>query len=173
MRTPLWILLASTMALASCSGWSTSSVNPSNWFGGPREVPVETFAQTEGNPLIPPERRSILARPEPEDFSVPAETVTALRIEPTLAGAIIRAEGTASRQGAFAMELRPDDPALQPVDGVLAFTLRMVYPPDPTPPGTARQRQVEAAHNLSRKNLEGVRTIRVSGRTNAQESRRN
>lgn len=173
MRTPFWIILLSASMLASCSGWSDSSVNPSNWFGGGREVPVETYAQPAGNALLPPERRPIFARPPEADFSVPAESVTLLRVEPTLSGAIIYAEGTSARQGAFGFELRRDTSADQEADGILRFDLRVVYPADATPQGTQRQRKVEAARSLSRKDLAGVSAIRVTSRTNAQESRRN
>ncbi|MHA6261719.1 hypothetical protein ACXYMO_00825 [Arenibacterium sp. CAU 1754] len=170
MRKFVPALVISSLILSGC-GWSDSRVNPKNWFG--RSKPVAAApADGSTNPLIPAKRRGLLARPEKEDVSVPIDTITALRIEPTNSGAIIYASGVASRQGAFEARLRPDNPDLIPEDGVLNFTFRVVYPRNPTPVGSELSRTVHEAYSISAQTLSAVRTIRVSGARNAQESRR-
>jgi hypothetical protein len=170
MRIPILLTLLASLVLASC-GWRDSRVNPRNWFGNSRDVPVETVAEEEVNPLIPT-RRSILERNTGPDASVPIGTITELRIEPTPSGAIVYASGIADRQGAFRARLVPDTDDLSAVDGVLGFTLRVEYPRDATPVGSEFSRTVHEAYTLSSQTLAQVRTIRVSGERNAKESRR-
>jgi hypothetical protein len=149
MRIPILLTLLASLVLASC-GWRDSRVNPRNWFGNSRDVPVDTGP----------------------DASVPIGTITELRIEPTPSGAIVYASGIADRQGAFRARLVPDTDDLSAVDGVLGFTLRVEYPRDATPVGSEFSRTVHEAYTLSSQTLAQVRTIRVSGERNAKESRR-
>ena len=176
MRNPLILLLVSGMVLGGCASWRDSRVNPGNWFGGGRTTTTvaapDQAAETGVNPLIPQRRTGLTLRPEAVDTTVPIANVTELRIERTPSGAIIYATGVASRQGAYGAELRPDSPDLTPENGVLSFTFRVSYPRDPTPVGSERTRTVIDAISLSRQELDGVRTIRVSGAGNALESRR-
>ncbi|MFC3616628.1 hypothetical protein ACFORG_23040 [Lutimaribacter marinistellae] len=171
MRIAFTGLLMATFALSSCGGWSDSRVNPSNWFGGSSEVPVDTVpVSAETNPLIPQSTgTNLLRRPEAEDRSQPIMNVTELEVAQTPSGAIIRATGVALRQGAFNAELRLDPTA---AEGTLAYTFRVVYPEDPTPQGTQNSRTIRAAVTLSRQSLAGISTIRVSGAQNARETRR-
>ncbi|MEY8843247.1 hypothetical protein AB9K41_29795 [Cribrihabitans sp. XS_ASV171] len=170
MRIAFTGLLVAALGLSACGGWRDSRVNPSNWFGGSREVPVDTVPAAETNPLIPQRSGTgLLSRPEREDRSQPIMTVTELEVEPTPSGAIIRATGVGLRQGGFDAQLRPDPTA---AEGVLAYTFRVIYPEDPTPQGTEASRTIRAAVTLSRQQLAGITTIRVSGAQNARETRR-
>lgn len=170
MRKPLSVLLAASLVLAGCGGWSTSRVNPRNWFGSPREIPVEGAA-TPVNPLLP-RRSSMFAKPTPEDNSLPIARVTELRIDQTSTGAIIYAEGIAGRQGPYDTELRPVSTEEEIKDGILTLSFRVVYPPYQTAGGNELSRTVREAHSLSRQELQGIRTVRVVGRDNALETRR-
>ena len=173
MQKPVAVLLAAALVLTGCSGWSSARVNPKNWFGKGRAAPAEApAAAQEVNPLLPPRRSGLFARPEPEDVSVPIARVSALRVEPTTTGAIVYAEGIASRQGPFATSLRPVSTEAQIADGLLVLSFRVVYPARPTPVGPERARTVHEAYPLSRKQLGRIRVVRVEGRENALESRR-
>ncbi len=163
MRRPVYIILATSLILSGCG----------NWFGGGRSAPTEASAGST-NPLLPAQRNSILSRPEPEDVSVLVDVVREIRVERAINGAIVTATGVAGRQGAFGAELRPENDPLGPdANGVLNFSFRVIYPERPRPVGTERTRTLTAAYSLSEDDLTGVRAIRVSGRQNAQESRRN
>lgn len=168
MHKPLTALMIASLLLASCGGWKDSRVNPRNWFGNSREVPADVPAQT--NPLIPP--TSVLKRKDREVPGVPIEVISDLKIEITASGAIILATGIASRQGAHRAELKPVNEDEEPVDGVLEYVFRVLYPEQPTAAGSERSRRIHAAHTVGRQNLEGVRVIRVTGAQNARESRR-
>lgn len=171
MKKPIAVLLAASLALAGCGGWSTSRVNPKNWFGSSQPAPADATAG-EVNPLMPASTRGLFKRPPPEDVSVPIARVTELRVEPTVDGAIVYAEGVATRQGPFASELRPVTSEEDAKAGIMAFSFRVVYPKDATPIGNERSRTVHDAYSLTKQDLAGVKVIRVSGRENALESRR-
>lgn len=129
-------------------------------------MPVET------NPLIPPKRAGILARPEAEDRSVPIANIADMRIDPTPSGAIVNVTGIANRQGAFDAELRLSRSEEDEKNGVLSYTFFVTYPETPTPQGSERSRTINQAISLSNQDLERVRLIRVVGQQNARESRR-
>lgn len=167
MKTTLTLLVSTSLILSAC-GWRDSRVNPSNWFGQPEPVAVDESA----NPLVPKKRNSILSRPEAVDTSVLIASVTSLQIDPTPSGAIILAEGVASRQGAYDAELRPVNTELVSEDGVLELEFRVVYPVTNTAVGNNRSREVFEAYSLTRQQLTGVRLVRVRAAQNALESRR-
>jgi len=175
MKTTLTVLLVTSLTLAGCGGWRNSGLNPGNWFGNSRSVPVEesaTAAAEPVNPLLPPERAGVFKRPDAVDISVPIATVSNLRIEPTPSGAIIYAEGIATRQGAYGAQLRPVTTAEEAESGVLSLSFRVAYPEDPTVVGTEFSRTVHVAYKLDRQELASIRTVRVVGRENVRESRR-
>ncbi|MFN3146301.1 MAG: hypothetical protein ACE368_14195 [Paracoccaceae bacterium] len=60
----------------------------------------------------------------------------------------------------------------KPVDGVLEYQFRISAPVGATPSGPPQSREVIVARFLSEQTLRGVRTIRVSGATNALVTRR-
>ncbi|WP_306151010.1 hypothetical protein [Roseovarius sp. MMSF_3281] len=178
MRTFLSLLVISSMALAGCSGWRDSRANPSNWFGSgePRRV-VKSDGSEEVNPLIP-ERTGIFDRtPEDEVYEgTPVDQVTALSIEPTPGGAIVRATGLPLRQEAFDVRLvdvnaEDADDDLTPVDGVLTFRLSAVQS-RVAPQGPERTRRVHVGRFVSDQTLAQTRVIRVVAARNERVSRR-
>ncbi|MBB97665.1 MAG: hypothetical protein CML68_24075 [Rhodobacteraceae bacterium] len=172
-RATTIVLLVAAMALEGCSGWSDSSVNPSNWFGRsrPAEVSPEEFA-TEVNPLLPDSAEDFIAGNEAAVQGVTIDQVTSLVIERTVEGAIIRAEGLAARQGAYDARLIPDTFDETPIDGVLSYRFVVKYPVEPTVQGPAATRTVSVARTVSSQILGSARVIRVSGSQNARESGR-
>ncbi|MGR3759170.1 hypothetical protein ACUXV3_03420 [Roseobacteraceae bacterium NS-SX3] len=169
MRTPIAFLLAGSVVLASCGGWRDSRVNPRNWFGQSQPVAAEA-SSGEVNPLIPRKTGpGLFSRPEAEDTSVLISSVTGMRIERTPSGAIIYAEGLASRLGAHDVELRQSDTAEA---GTLEYEFRAVYPVRPTAVGSEFSRTLRAAASVSAQDLSGVSLIRVKAAANARESRR-
>lgn len=171
MQKSMTVLLMTGFILTSC-GWSDSGVNPKNWFGSSKEVPADAEA-ADINPLIPEKRNSILSKKEvPVDIGVPIAQIAKLQIERTASGAIIHATGIGAREGAYNARLVPDDPGEIAENGVLSYTFRVYYPAGTTAFGTERTRRVDVAHSLSNQQMDGVRSIRVSGTDNARESRR-
>jgi hypothetical protein len=176
MRKPLTVLLTASLLLSACGGWSTSRVNPTNWFGNSSSIPVPPSEGTPAavNPLIPAnaDRKGLFARPDKADKSVPIQSISALSVEPTTTGAILRVTGLASRQGAYNTGLRLDLSEENTANGTLSYTFRVVYPDEPTPQGSELTRTITEAVSLSNKDLEGVKLIRVVGELNIRETRR-
>jgi hypothetical protein len=171
MHKSLTVLLTAGLLLTGC-GWSNSGANPKNWFGGSSEVAADVNAG-EINPLIPKKKNSILNKKEvPEDIGVPIAQIAQLRIERTPSGAIIQATGIGAREGAYGARLVPDTPNETAENGVLSYTFRVYYPQGTTAFGTERTRRVDVARSVSSQQMDGVRSIRVSGTENARESRR-
>ncbi|MCB1341756.1 MAG: hypothetical protein KDK24_11985 [Pseudooceanicola sp.] len=169
MRKSLILLVLASLVLASC-GFRDSRINPRNWFGGSRSV-AASAETAETNPLIP--RRSGLLGKRPAPPQEKIATVTELKIEPTNTGAIVYASGVAVRQGAYLARLTPRGG--QPVpdeNGVLTFDFMVTYPVRPTAGGSELTRTVHEAYSLSKQDLAAIRTIRVEGAQNAQETRR-
>jgi hypothetical protein len=164
MRRSTLFLLAASLFLASCGNWSTSRLNPGNWFGRSRSV--QAADATEVNPLIP--ARTGLKRKNPADRHVLIDTISELRVERTNSGAIIRATGIASRQGAYDAVLMAQGSA----KGVLTYSFEIVNPVNLRPVGSERSRTVTAARILSNQDLQGIRMIRVTGARNSRETRR-
>ncbi len=170
MRKSLALILAGTLVLAGCGGWRDSRGNPGNWFGNSKTAPVPGSADPNVNTLIPQRRaKSIFARAEKEDLSVPVAQISQLRVEPTQTGAIIHVTAIAERQGAYKIDLRrlPDAEA-----GTLEYTFMVLYPEAATATGTPHSRTVQAAVTVSDQDMQGIRLIRVSGAENARETRR-
>lgn len=145
------LLLTATFLLSGCGGIGSSNLNPFNWFGnsGPEEVlPENTVVVRDPRPLI--------------------QQVTDVAVERVPGGAILRARGAAPVAGWFAADLVLD-PA-QSRDGVLTFGFRAA-PPDVPARGTGNARLITAATYLSDGDLQGVREIRVRGRSNIRATR--
>ncbi|WP_170358651.1 hypothetical protein [Ruegeria arenilitoris] len=174
MQKSFTVLLVATLALSACNSWRESRVNPSNWFGSSTSAPPPETATYDANALVPETREGggLLSRPTPEDTSVPIAKIDELRIEPTPNGAIVYASGTAVRQGAYDARLVRVDSEENQKNGVLEFTFRVTYPARATNTGTERSRMVSDAINISKKDLENTRLVRVVGQQNALESRR-
>ncbi|MGV6848993.1 MAG: hypothetical protein ACWA5A_11510 [Marinibacterium sp.] len=123
------------------------------------------------NPLLPPKADKIAARNAPDTGGATIDTITALNVESTVEGAIVRAEGIAARQGAYDARLIPD-PDGPDREGVLAFTFKVHYPPKQTGAGPVATRTILVARDLNARELRGIRTIRVSATDNSREARR-
>jgi len=173
MRKPIMVLLATSLALASCSSWRSSRVNPGNWFGKSRTSEVRTLEEGDTtNPLIPKKQANILAKAEQGDTSVAIANITELRVERTSTGATIVATGVATRQGAHSTSLRLEEDEEDSRPDVLTYSFRIYYPDYPTPVGHERTRTIREARSLSNKDLQGIRLIRVKGAQNVREARR-
>jgi len=171
MKRRIFLGLAAAGALAGCGG---SRLNPRNWFGQSRETARGAPAEAARNPLLPEEGEGGLFdtfREETPYAGRPLRSVSALAVEPSSGGAIIRVRGLAERQDVHDVRLVPDTPGGEPVGGVLGYELRGVLPEEPAP-GAARPREVQVATFVSDKTLEGVREIRVRAAQNARVSRR-
>ncbi|WP_299875272.1 hypothetical protein [uncultured Sulfitobacter sp.] len=172
MSKTVSLLLVATLTLSACGAVRDSRVNPFNWFGQSRSVPVEPQAQT--NPLIPT-RGGLFAsaREKAAEYNgSPFDQVTNLTIERIPGGAVIRATGLAARQGSYDVRLTPVNEDEEAVDGVLAYRLERVLPATRTNVGAQPTREVIAARHVTDQMLRGVRVIRVEARRNAVESRR-
>lgn len=173
MQKTITPLMVAALTLSACSNWSDSRANPSNWFGSGTPAPVETSAD-DANALVPKQAggQSLFERPDAEDTSVPIARIDELRINPTPAGAIIYAAGTAARQGAYNAQLVRMNSDENQKNGVLEFTFRVDYPSYATNQGTERSRRVSDAINVSHNDLQTIRLVRIVGQQNALESRR-
>jgi hypothetical protein len=139
--------LAVVLALAACG---ESRWNPLNWFGNSTE---ETVAVVE-----------VVTDPRP----LVAE-VTALTVERTPTGAIVRARGLPPTQGWWAAELVPVETE-SPAEVVYEF--RVVPPPAPTASSTPRSREIVVATFIPNLRLAEVRRITVRGQNSARTSGR-
>ncbi len=195
MRITVVVLLLSSLMLSACGGGLRESrLNPANWFGRSTSQPVEAgkVVRPDGtveevNPLIGKRKQSRQAIGNRKRSSnsgsffdavkkaeiyggTPVDQITELTIERTSTGAIVRATGVTSRQGAFDVRLVPVGDG-EPADGVLTLELLAVQPIN-TYRGPEYSRRVEAALPLSRQKLEKIREIRVIGRRNMRSTRR-
>lgn len=168
-------LLVATTALGACSSWRTSGANPSNWFGRSRaaEVSPAEFAG-QVNPLMPDTNsaREFQAGEIVAIEGVAINQILSLEIERTISGAIIRADGLATRQGAYDARLIPDTFDEVPVDGVLSYRFVVKYPEGPAPVGDQATRTISVARSVTHEHLANARLIRVSGIQNAREAGR-
>ncbi|WP_170413638.1 hypothetical protein [Ruegeria atlantica] len=173
MKKSIPLLLVSTLALAACSGWSDSRVNPTNWFGSSTPAPT-SVSPNDANALVPEDNEGprLFSRPEEELISFPIAKVDELRIDPTSTGAIVYAKGTASRQGAYNARLVRVESEENEKNGVLEYTFEVSYPDYATNQGTERSREVSDADTLGRSELRNIRLVRVRSQSNTLESRR-
>lgn len=148
MLRPLPLLLVVALALSGCARLAESRLNPLNWFGQSRTVPVTAPVQQ----VV-------------QDTRLPVAQVHDMAVEPTASGAIIRATGVVPGQGWHNARLvRVDDAA-----GVLTYEFRAEPPPGGVGSGT---QVITAARSVSNATLAGVSHIRVRGQENAREARR-
>ena len=173
MQRRVFLSMTGAFALTGCSGFRQSRINPRNWFGRSTARPRNTDATDGSNLLIPEREDSIFRRGTREEVykGTPVDQITALTVERTSDGAIIRVTGQTLQQGAFDVRLVPDQPVDAPVNGVLSYELRAVQPSD-TPQGPARTRQVQAGVFVSNQTLERVTAVRVRGLRSERVSQR-
>lgn len=129
-------------ALAGC-GVGQSRLNPLNWFGSAREVPVEVARAADARPVV--------------------DQVVSLDVAQTRSGAIVSAVGLPPTQGFWEADLVPvpsGDPS------VLLLDFRILPPPAPNRVGTQPSREVLAGATFSTQDLAGIRSIAVQGARN-------
>jgi hypothetical protein len=156
MSRPLLAALALLLTLTACGQVRESRINPLNWFGRSEARPTAPLGQPI--PVLPDTRPLV-------------DQVTAMSLERTHGGAILRATGLPPTQGFWDAELVAVTGA-NVGEGVLVFDFRLAPPPYLARQGTTFSREVEVATFLSNAQLEGVsrivvrglRTERVSGR---------
>lgn len=177
MRKTMILTLVAATTLAGCSGFRESRANPGNWFTGERAAErkaareADLAANSVTNPLIPEQRASIFRRnPESEIYEGTAiHTVSSVSVEPASGGSIIKATGTALRQGAYDVRLTAENDGV-PVDGVLTYRLEAIQPTN-RQQGPEQTRRVAAADFVSTQSLSAVSSVRVLGASNAQTAR--
>lgn len=167
MRRTFTLLVIAALTLSACGSVRESRLNPFNWFGQSRSENVERAGET--NPLIP--QRRALSRPR-DKAPLPGplvQRITALTVDRTPGGALIRAEGVTAASGAF-------DVVMVPVEteqaATLSFELRAKVPARAPRGGPEVARKVIAATSVTNQLLQGVRTIRVLGQENMRSTRR-
>lgn len=153
MTRALILLLVATLTLAACGAMRDSRVNPRNW-----------FARSTAEPTLGPTRASVDRRP-----LVP--NVTALTIEPTSTGALVRAEALMPDVGWWDAELLPENNG-RPRDGVLTYRFVAARPRQGVPVSATAPRTLTAAAVLTIYDLELVREVVVVGRDTTRRARR-
>lgn len=155
---PLCLVLALTVT--GCARLAESRLNPLNWFG--RSTAVATAPQ-ELRPLVPAQ-----ALAEVTDSRPLIGQITALSIDRTLDGAIIRATGLATTQGYYNAQL-----VLAGADsGIVTYEFRVAAPTGFEAIGNSASRVITVATTLSVAELARVSVVRVLSATNAREARR-
>lgn len=149
------------LTLSGCARISDSRFNPINWFGRSVEAPVTDTR--ERRPLVPEERTTVAVEGRPL-----VQSVTALSVDRTPTGAIVRATGTAQTQGFFNAQLVNAGVS----NGVLTLEFRAQSPAGFEAEGSARSRQINAAYAIDGADLAGIRSVRVQAATNARTSAR-
>ncbi len=153
----IFLSLALVLGLAACDGGFT--LNPLNWF-------ASINAEERGVALVPPG-----GWPEDTDHRLLVAQVTAMRIERTTSGAIVRATGLPPRLGYWDAELVPLNDG-EPENGVLGYAFRIASPRWDNGTAGPKQRSVEAAAFVSNAALRDIRAITVYGDRNSRTARR-
>lgn len=172
MRTPLIILFAASLALASCG----TILNPRNWFGRSEPAPTVEDTAEEVNPLIPRTRRGIAInfgkrKRDEVDTTTLITAISDVRVERVPGGAIIRATGFDPTLGTFNAKLVPENDDEVAEDGVLTYRLQRNTSGIRTN-SPQSLRDVVVARHVTDSMLLGVSTIRVVARDNALQVRR-
>lgn len=153
MTRALMALLVLTLTLAACGGMRDSRANPRNWFG-----------RSQPEPTLGPMRETVDTRP-----LVP--TVSALSIERTSTGAIVRAEAVMPTAGWWNAELVPESDG-RPRDGVMSYRFVAARPAEAVHVSATAPRTLTAAATLSVYDLEVVREVVVIGAENTRRAGR-
>jgi hypothetical protein len=165
MRTPVLILLSSSLALSACQ----SRVNPVNWFGKDPEDAVIT----ESNPLIPDqteEGQSFFAREQAIAYvGQPIPQVTNVEVHQVTEGQLVMAVGVSSVHGTHTARLVPRESGVE--GGVLTLDFMAIPPEDPIIGGSDLTREITTATVLTDQQMSGVRTIRVAASGNVIDQR--
>lgn len=155
MTGRILIALSLILSLSACS--DGMSLNPKTWFGG--GGPEKVALTPEGGYR------------DSQDFRIPVQQVTALRIEKTTAGVIVYATGVPPRVGYWDAELIAENNG-DPVNGVISYVFRIAEPRWNQPSGAPYARTVHVAQFISNAKLRDVSSVRVTGETNSMTARR-
>ncbi len=157
MARPLVLFLCLCLTLAGCARLSGSRLNPLNWFGASVAV-APTDAAGDLRPLVPAARQVTAT-----DARILIASVTALDIDRTTGGAIIRATGIARSQGAFNAQLVP----VGQDNGTLTLEFRIETPPPAQPEAQSgagpASRTITVARVIDAAELASVRRVVVIG----------
>lgn len=145
--------LGGTLLLAGCGRVRESRFNPFNWFGRSEE-----------------ETGSVTPVREVRDPRPLVDQITALSVEPTPTGAIVRATGLPPMQGWHSAALVAQSDG--PVGGEMVFFFRAVPPDGATRVSTVQSRELTAARRLTAQQLAVTRVVRVVGARNSRVVRR-
>ncbi|HHX89179.1 MAG TPA: hypothetical protein GX700_05285 [Paracoccus sp.] len=152
MTRPILALIALSLVLAGCSGLRQSRINPLNWFGASSSTESALgpmSLETDNRALVP--------------------VVTAMSIERTSSGALVRAEAQMPGQGWWDAALVAENNG-RPVDGVLSYRFVAAAPRAPVAGGRAQMLVVAAP--ISEYLLEEISTVVVRGASNSRSARR-
>lgn len=152
-RRILIVGMGSALLLAGCGRVRESRLNPFNWFGRSEE-----------------ETGSITPVREVRDPRPLVDQITALTIEPTPTGAIVRATGLPPMQGWHSAALVAQSDG--PVGGEMVFLFRALPPGGATRVSTFQSRELTVAARLSADELAATRVVRVVGARNSRVARR-
>lgn len=161
MLRPILLGFAIVLTLSGCARISDSRLNPFNWFGNSRETVATNPA--DRRPLVPEGRRVVVTDTRPL-----VAQVTALSVDRTPTGAVIRATGIAATQGFFNAELV--NAGLD--NGVLILDFRAQAPEGFEATGSTRSREITTAYVIDSNVLAQVRSVRVQAAQNARTSAR-
>ncbi|MCL4675891.1 MAG: hypothetical protein KJZ59_07685 [Pararhodobacter sp.] len=154
MRTSFVALLVMALAVSGCSTIRDSRVNPRNWFGASRDEPAQL-----GRVSATIDNRALVAQ------------VTALSIEPTSSGALLRAEGLTATAGWWDAELVAENHG-RPQGGVLTLRFVAAAPRTPVPDTGAQSRTLVAVYPMPEALLDTVSEVVVTGEANSRRTRR-
>ncbi|RRH75168.1 hypothetical protein [Falsigemmobacter faecalis] len=156
MRSGMVMAMAAVMVVAGCATVRDSRVNPFNWFGSARA--------TAGAPAS--EGAALTSRP---DGRVLVAQVSALHLERSSGGAILRAVGLPATQGWYqaGLTLSPES-----TDETLVYDFVLTAPVAVNRAGSAPSREIQVATFFSDMALERIRSVTVRGATNGLTTRR-
>lgn len=155
MKAPLAILVIASLALAGCGGVRQSRLNPMNWFGESRAEARSSLGQTssmiDNRPLVP--------------------QVSAMTIERTSSGALVRAEAVMPSAGWWDPSLEAENFG-RPQNGVLTFRFVAAAPRSPVAVPGEGARTITAVVALTQAQLDTTAEIVVLGAQNSRRARR-
>lgn len=154
MRLVLVALLTASLSVTACGRISESRMNPMNWFGGSRDDRPDLGPTSDIT-----DNRALVVR------------VTALSIERTSSGALVRAEGLTRSAGWWDAQLVPEHNGA-PLDGILSFRFVAAAPREPVPDTGEQSRTLIVAYPVSNAILEQTAEIVVNGQDNSRRARR-
>ncbi|WP_323037901.1 hypothetical protein [Pararhodobacter sp.] len=154
MRTSVVVMLVAALTVTGCSTIRESRMNPRNWFG----------ASQEERPSLGPVRDRV-------DNRALVTQVTAMTIEPTSSGALVRAEAMMPSAGWWDGELVPQNFG-RPEAGVLTLHFVAAAPREAVPDTGAQSRTLIAVYPMSQAQLDTVSSVVVTGETNSRSVRR-